>query len=252
MSYTITPVTERPNPKAASFEINADLLKSGNHALGDVAILTRTSVGHIPGTKKEKEGPLVRYSPLVTSVLKVATLFNRIDFSHIAPRQREPEKTLVTFFTSTQFLSEEQIPRIGELLRRFVNSDNAPILNVSELVKDVPPLTPFRPKNTIEKYLCETFHSVVDEQLARDGGAMKIVGLNFFSNGDIQTIAALFGSCSGCGSSTTKTLANATKAMQSAVSEIQKNNPDHRDIQRLNFRPIEIEKERSETLIFAR
>lgn len=202
-----------PNPKVLTFEINTDLLGSFSKLV-------------IP-----KNGALLDYCPIAESLFQGDV--TRVD---IAARD---SKTYVTISRKLMEWTDDQRKAVTNHLNLFL-SQSTPAAYLDAITQNITSQPPFKPNNSIQKMVQASFNDQVNPLLASDGGAMELMNVSLKSNGDIEAEVALIGSCNGCSSAETETLAKATEKIKSVLNAAKIQNSGNATLQKLNFKEIQI------------
>lgn len=212
MSY-IKLVEDNPNPKVATFEIGVDLL-------GPFSKLV------IPATGKLKD-----YSPLAQSLF-IGDV-TRVD---LASRDG---KTYITLSRKLMNWSNEEKQRAIQKIGDFF-SKQVPAIHVEAIAQNIAFQRPLQANNPVKKLVQNTFNSIVNPILAKDGGAMELLNIEIKPNGEVSADVALVGSCNGCSDAETQTLAGATDTIRRVLEEAKKQNETNAFLQQLSFSGISV------------
>jgi Fe-S cluster biogenesis protein NfuA len=194
MSLTVTEVAGNPNPKAVTFEIDADVL-----GLFDKIVFT-------------KGGTTQQYSPLARAIFTANNDGRGGDTASIDLFHREG-KTYVTLNRKLMDWTPESRTAAKDFIARFVNGREAAV-HVQALAENVTALPKFTPPTPFHSWLAEEFSKSVTPALAKDGGAMEL--LDIAVREDTMAVSfdvAMIGSCTSCISGKTKTVSDALEVM---------------------------------------
>ena len=216
-------VPETPNPKVAIFEIGADLL----HPNFSKVVIAK-------GSK------LVDFSPLAQQIYSRGTDLTRIDFFHSGENQ-----TTISYSRKALAWDERQIVVIKNFQEEFFRR-NEPALMVQALAQNVQAHAPFNHGNHPVKSLVQrSFVAQVNPVLAKDNGAMELMGVEVRADGQIFADVTMIGACNGCDSSTMSTLRGATKRINEVLDALKgderyKANPNVQALKFMEIRTIEM------------
>jgi Fe-S cluster biogenesis protein NfuA len=213
---SISSVKDNPNAKVATFEIGADYL-------GDFSKII------IPS-----QGDLVAYCPLAQTIFPKSKDITRID---LAARDGNTYITIARKFLDWK---EEEIQNAQTHLESFFASNIEPVY-LEALARDFAAAEPLETSNPVKSLVQQAFLDQVNPILAKDGGAMELVGVTLKEDtGEITADVALMGSCNGCGQAETATLEGATNKIREVLDAAKAQHTDNQDIQKLHFQGINI------------
>lgn len=216
-------VEGNPNPKAVTYKVDRDLM------------------GPFSKIVFPKGGPLINYSPFVYGMYQRGGAVARIDL--VAAENA----TLITLARMIPW-DDTNRNKGREIVEEFFTTGH-PFLYEEALTRDFTAHKPFKPQGAIGNFVTDTFVKAVNPELAKDGGAIELIGIEVQPTGEIYADVVMIGSCNGCSAATTSTLKNAgTKIGE--VLDVLKKRTDNPDAQKLTFKEIRINE--IPNLIFSR
>lgn len=214
-------VTDNPNPKAATFILDGDVLQD---------------LGRVIMPRNDK---IVQYSPLAKFFFEDllqkgrGTDVMRIDFTH---ENGEDRVTLIRKFAEWK---EGEIDKVHTYLNRL-ESRGTPLLYAQTLKRDYTPVSRYKaPEGSVLTSVQQTFDRAVSPFLSLHGGDMELSSLSIEPDGEVKASVALMGSCAGCGSAEVATLNNAIERVNKALQTLADKHPANKDLKSLHMKEIQ-------------